>query len=283
MTRLILQRDIPRTVRLGSEQHRECERLLRVREQVLYEAPETSEEHAEHRRRLDEIDRELALVDRVPRLELFNFNARHLARIAQPLDETPALAAVRSYVDDAAAGRVLLFLLGGTGTGKTLATHWHAFNHGGSAPGLLTASALAQFGLYDKVLPKWLAERTSLAVDDLGVEYADKSGVFATIFDSLIDDFYSSGRMLIVTSNLSRDAIRDRYGERVMSRLAEAGRLIKTGAVDKRREAKPMPVKAADLPHIPDDPSSLTADDIGRMADELREQEKVDDDRGGEW
>lgn len=150
----------------------------------------------------------------------------------------------------------ILVLGGGTGTGKTTASAWLALKGDDAMPGFIRASELERRGRYDKDLKVWIPERTSLVIDDLGAELLDGKGVFRSFLDEIVDTFYSSKRRLIITTNLkpkiddeyradcARDHIepepqfRERYGDRVRSRVIQIGQWAECGNDDLRTGAK---------------------------------------------
>lgn len=146
----------------------------------------------------------------------------------------------------------ILVLAGGTGGGKTTAAAWIGLKGTDRMPGFIRASELERRGRYDKDLREWLPERTSLVIDDLGAEVLDGKGVFRSLLDEIVDDFYSSKRRLIITTNLKgkiddahraecvaagRDPepqFRERYGDRVRSRVIQIGQWAECGNTDLR-------------------------------------------------
>lgn len=156
--------------------------------------------------------------------------------------------------DDAPAPTAsrILVLAGGTGGGKTTATAWLALKGRDRMPGFIRASELERRGRYDKDLRTWIPERTSLVIDDIGAEVLDGKGVFRSFLDEIVDDFYSSKRRLIITTNLKpkiddahraecvaagRDPepqFRERYGDRVRSRVIQIGQWAECGNTDLR-------------------------------------------------
>lgn len=146
----------------------------------------------------------------------------------------------------------ILVLAGGTGGGKTTATAWIALKGRDRMPGFIRASELERRGRYDKDLRTWIPERTSLVIDDIGAEVLDGKGVFRSFLDEIVDDFYSSKRRLIITTNLKpkiddahraecaaagRDPepqFRERYGDRVRSRVIQIGQWAECGNTDLR-------------------------------------------------
>ncbi len=63
----------------------------------------------------------------------------------------------------------------------------------------------------------------SMVIDDLGVEYLDRKGNYASKLDHLIDHRYGEERPTVLTTNLGVDAFRQRYGERIYRRITQDG------------------------------------------------------------
>lgn len=72
-----------------------------------------------------------------------------------------------------------------------------------------------------------------LVLDDLGAEY-DHAWVVAKI-DSIVTERYNRMKSTIVTSNLRRDEIRDRYQMRIFDRLKSTNKLITFAGKSLRR------------------------------------------------
>ncbi|NMK39945.1 ATP-binding protein [Megasphaera elsdenii] len=72
-----------------------------------------------------------------------------------------------------------------------------------------------------------------LVLDDLGAEY-DHAWVAAKI-DSIVTERYNRMKSTIVTSNLRRDEIRDRYQMRIFDRLKSTNKLITFAGKSLRR------------------------------------------------
>lgn len=143
---------------------------------------------------------------------------------------------------------------GGVGSGKTTAATWLGLRGNDHDPGFIRASELERRGRYDKTLDAWLKERTSLVVDDLGVEILDSKRIFASLLDEIVDMFYAKKRTLVMTTNLLpriTDEMRaeaklegrepepqftERYGDRVRSRVKQIGQWCDCGVTDLRGE-----------------------------------------------
>lgn len=140
--------------------------------------------------------------------------------------------------------RKLLVLAGGVGAGKTTAAAWVALKGADPRPGFMRISELERRGRYDKKLDEWLKDKTSLVIDDVGAEVLDGKGVFRSLMDEVVDIFYSNRRTLVMTTNLrprrkdkdEQEQFFERYGERVWSRIAQAGVWGDCGTRDLRRE-----------------------------------------------
>lgn len=169
--------------------------------------------------------------------------------------ETPAMGFARRF--PYLPSKIIVFA-GGVGAGKSTAAVWLAMKGEDRDPGFIRASELERRGRYDKHLDAWLKERTSLVIDDLGVEVLDSKRVFASLLDEIVDAFYSRRRALIMTTNLlprvtdeMREEARrlniepepqfvERYGERVRSRVRQIGEWADCGTLDLRRPTVPQ-------------------------------------------
>lgn len=80
------------------------------------------------------------------------------------------------------------------------------------------------------------ARRASvLVIDDLGREYADVHGRWVSELDLLIDDRHESMLRTIITSNLSVDEFKARYGERIADRIRQDGKVVVCAGESLRR------------------------------------------------
>lgn len=131
-----------------------------------------------------------------------------------------------------------LCLLGGVGTGKTLAAcralaSWEgpiAFFHA------VDASLSPLYGPEGKDLRSKAKMVGLLVVDDLGAELL--SDAWRASFDAMVNERYGSRRALLLTSNLSLDGFKARYGERIVDRLRDGGRIVAVGEGSLRGGAK---------------------------------------------
>lgn len=155
------------------------------------------------------------------------------------LADTRAMAHVRLFVQ---LPKRILVLAGGVGAGKTTAATWVALKGQDPRPAFVRIATLARGGLHDRKLSEWLDDATSLVIDDVGAEYLDGKGAFRSLLDEVVDRFYSDRRTLVMTTNLrpkrgaadEQEQFLERYGDRVWSRLTEAGVWGDCGARDLR-------------------------------------------------
>jgi len=146
----------------------------------------------------------------------------------------------------------ILVLSGNPGVGKTFAAvHWLAafvnddanWTEPGTAvrlrgrpPILVTAAALARWDRYEQEPMLKLLRAPRLAVDDLGAEYLDKNGFYAALLDEIVNERYSARLPTLLTTNLSAEDFKQRYGERIAGRIRETGGFIACGGEDLRRQ-----------------------------------------------
>jgi DNA replication protein DnaC len=175
----------------------------------------------------------------------------------EPLSETPALVAAREFVSE---HRNFLLLLGGVGTGKSLAACWTLLSQrrqktrdpvtGQDLPvpgeidfGLIKftrASEIARLSVFDD-RDTWDDLRTVhfLVVDDLGVEA--ETPLWTERVGELVDVRYGEELPTVITSNLDAAAFRARYGARIASRVNSDGIVANCGAGDRRAAGKAQP------------------------------------------
>jgi len=89
-----------------------------------------------------------------------------------------------------------------------------------------SASDIARVSMFDDKAMKELETVRYLVLDDLGVEFNDKGGSFLSRFDSLFNRRYSNELTTVITTNLTAEDFRDRYGERAVDRIRETGSFI---------------------------------------------------------
>lgn len=167
---------------------------------------------------------------RVPRarLEELGWPARALDEASRADVDRAAISALRDRGPDAEG---IVVLSGVPGNGKTVAAAWQAAERERGTV-FVRASVFARTsrygGGYDggDARRGWL-DAARLCLDDLGSEYVDAKGSFSVDLDELIDTFYADRRRLTITTNCTAAAFRERYGARVVDRLAECGEWIR--------------------------------------------------------
>lgn len=148
---------------------------------------------------------------------------------------------------------VLLVLSGKSGVGKTVAAcRWildyvendDNWTEPGTAialrtrpPLMVTAAKLSRWDRYEQEPMAKLLMSPRLVIDDLGAEYMDKNGFYASLLDEVINERYAGRRPTVLTTNLDKDRFATRYDERIMGRIRESGRFFGCGEIDLRRRA----------------------------------------------
>lgn len=158
------------------------------------------------------------------------------------LASSPALEAAAKFAQT--GGRILV-LSGGPGCGKsTAAAVWVGtappagslpLAPGSGQPMWLPFSSLQAVSRYrrDELAPLERARR--LVVDDLGSEYLDNHGAFASLLDGLLVDRFGNLRPTVITTNLDATTFKARYGERIADRIRGAGRFVDVNGPSFRR------------------------------------------------
>ena len=142
-----------------------------------------------------------------------------------------------------------LFLLGNTGTGKTRRLEWAAENF--EIP-MIDATTLCdrmaeaksdadRLEVLNLIKPRWSelpAHCCDLIIDDLGTE-PDEQMIYGTRRFLMVDAIIKRHKRFPdykthFTSNLTKDEIRERYGERVWSRLNEMVTFVTLAGEDRR-------------------------------------------------
>lgn len=153
------------------------------------------------------------------------------------LPPSPPVDAAREWAQDPHGG---LLLVGPVGTGKSwiagaLAVEFGAPGHAHwwSAKAYLRALKADMDAPGPRPLPAKVAARRLLVLDDLGAERPTEWAVKE--LGDLIDDRYEAETLLVVTTNLTADQRRERYGERIASRLAQMCQTVPVTGADRRR------------------------------------------------
>lgn len=160
------------------------------------------------------------------------------AILGERLVATVALEAVRGLLAAHRrnpSGPNMLVLLGGTGTGKTVAASWALYELGGSY--------VVPNQLYDRLRPGKDREHMApvegrvVVLDDLGTEQDTR---FPAALFQLVNDRQRHGLLTILTGNLTREQLRERYDARVIERLNHCGRVAELGGDSLRSKAGGM-------------------------------------------
>lgn len=134
-----------------------------------------------------------------------------------------------------------LLLLGDPGTGKSAAAARWILSEGmaprswgGSGEGddfawvykggpLLwkTARSLARVRQYEEAEMEILFRPARLVIDDIGMEYLDAKGFLVSLIDEIVHERHRRELPTVMTANLSPKDFLERYGRRVVDRIAE--------------------------------------------------------------
>ena len=156
--------------------------------------------------------------------------AASIALEADPAD--PTLVAIAAWRDTSQRGGIAV-LSGPPGSGKTVGAVWWAMT-APQLPEFVRATEIATASRYDsETRGRWL-NADALIVDDLGAEYMDAKGSFATDLDELVDLFYAGRQHLVITTNCTSRTFAERYGARVVDRLRECGTWISVAGPSRR-------------------------------------------------
>lgn len=144
--------------------------------------------------------------------------------IAGELEETAAVGYARQALRE---GWTLLVLSGPPGVGKTTAAGlWLAEQSDRGGLMCIDAHRLSRWPRYDGAQMAKLEDASALVIDDLGAEYDDKPGAFRSLLDGLLNVRYADCQPTLVTTNLPATSFCERYGERIVDRIREAGRFM---------------------------------------------------------
>lgn len=149
------------------------------------------------------------------------------------LDETDATRIVAEWDR---GPKSTLVLEGGVGTGKTVAAaDWIARRGAGL---FRKARDVATLSSFDCAAWRELAEVPRLVIDDVGTEPLDDKGWALSSLLGLLDRRYDADLATVITTNLSFETMRARYGidgGRFLDRLRESGRWFKLSGESLRR------------------------------------------------
>lgn len=166
--------------------------------------------------------------------------------VARGAADNPTTLAVRDFV---AGPQTFCLLLGGAGSGKTIAAAESLLNarlawesggqkswcYSSSEARFVLATELARLSYFDTESLRRLGrlERVPwLVIDDLGGELAT-AGWMSNLTE-LILQRNSGRRKTLITSNLNVDALKERYDARILSRIDGNGLIFVSGTTDLR-------------------------------------------------
>ena len=153
--------------------------------------------------------------------------------------ESPAILAARDFFKQPKECWCLV-LAGPAGRGKSVAAaYWlkrlayHHFigtrsNHGegrsfdGYKQHWWSAQAVSRISSRDDSL-RVLMQRDGIVIDDLGTEYMDTKGHTLHRFDEMIAYRYANFKRTLMTTNLNAEAFKERYWNRIVSRIDDGG------------------------------------------------------------
>lgn len=188
---------------------------------------------------------------------------RHLLSVFDREPErSEAVDIIDAWLD---SGETFCVLLGGVGVGKSAAAAWAVIEEAkqpegyaecrdltdeytsqgpraeprrarGGEPGKFIAAAdLTRVTGFDST-KEWgaLASAHLLVLDDVGAEYVDGKGWSTSALHKLVCERYDACLRTVITSNLTADAFKKQYGERVADRIRESGRVVSLGGKSRR-------------------------------------------------
>jgi DNA replication protein DnaC len=152
--------------------------------------------------------------------------------LAGQVEDTPALVAVRDWLD---SGKTFLVLGGNVGVGKTVAAAWALSERAGI---FRKASQITRMSQFDAEAWDRLYRAGLLVVDDLGTEPHDQGGWGLSALLDLFDRRYEERARTILTVNVTVDTFRERYGKdggRFLDRLRESGTWFNVAGESRRK------------------------------------------------
>lgn len=178
------------------------------------------------------------------------------AEMALEHDRTPAMQCARDWWETAQPTAFLL-LLGGVGSGKSVAGAWVTFM---ACNGMymrnpnvdsrllrgegmfiraaeVSRSTMSDYESADRELFEELCDAKLLVLDDLGAERSWDG--WLSRLDELLDRRYGDRRRTVITSNLDAAAFKLRYGARIADRIRHDGTVVSAGRDSLRRLVRP--------------------------------------------
>lgn len=150
-------------------------------------------------------------------------------------ERTKAVQQVTAWLESGPAG---LVLCGGVGVGKTFAAGVALWRLGGgdSVRALEIPQRTDPWGDEGRRYRQVDPNAHVLVIDDLGVERDPANPRWAEAFERLIDARASGGGRTLLTTNLRKVMLRERYGDRIADRLNHFARAAEIAGKSMRRQ-----------------------------------------------
>lgn len=118
-----------------------------------------------------------------------------------------------------------LMIMGRTGSGKTIIakTLARVVAMENPSPNVVAMANLVKYVKREDCLPEFVYENRMLVLDDLGTEPLEIQmyGNRYELFNEILFARYAQHQPTIITTNLNSEGIRERYGDRIFSRIVE--------------------------------------------------------------
>lgn len=191
---------------------------------------------------------------RLERLRDCGLGEREIGWLVQP-HATEALKKAREWL---ASECDFLLLSGGAGTGKTIASanaladhldverqrdggiRWMTERERPCGALFVRASEGQRLGLFDEesqAMVKRMRRVALLVFDDMGTEML--TDVWRQQLDDVIDSRYSNKLRTIITTNLTPQVFKERYGERIADRIRHTAMIVQVGNESMRKRPPP--------------------------------------------
>lgn len=146
---------------------------------------------------------------------------------------TPAMEHVMAFNG---SSKSILLLLGGPGTGKTVAAASsliEAPTHSSVYAQAIDVARLSDFNVEHAHELDRVTEARLLVLDDLGAEHANDFWI--SRLDGIVNRRYAGKLRTIITSNLDAARFKKQYGERIADRIRQVGMVKSCGNVSMRK------------------------------------------------
>ena len=198
------------------ETHHASEDLTVLLERMQMRTTQSEAEDEAVNARLEAEERARTLREAERNIARWELPVRLVRELRAGFRETEAVRAVRSWLN-AVPQKSSLVLCGGKGTGKSSAAAWGLIQNGA---GLFCYAGELATMARDRADRQRLALAPLLVVDDLGEDYSDEKGWLASFVDTLMTRRHDNDRLTVITTNLTRPQLSERYSQRVIDRLA---------------------------------------------------------------